>query len=1665
MAQTYKDIATAEQIDQLPSGSNLFINDDGTLKQAPFEVVSGAVLPSVSEPRKYLTTDETGNQSWEPMLAYKTLDVEELIPEQTLTFMSETTLEDGDVAYVYLLQNQSSLAFTIDGQYQVKIGSNTYLSNASYYDSVFCLGNVGLIGGTEDDMPFDNPCPGAIWMMMYIPDGIQEGSISCYGVVVSRLKLSPEIIRVVGEVADIKYINTEFLEFTRAQKNIVLRVNSDDTVSCNVPFNTVWKMDDAEIMASVEVQWDSSFYGTPAVAASSILSVSRLDADPQNDPDGWKCRTLQFRYQQYKDWGDITYMSDSVHYILWSYYSLNNESQSILVKQDCVTDALPVLPPNASAVYMRGSNGRWQHCTADTQKSDQDLSEYAKTSDVSSEVNSQSGRITTIENASYATTASVDSKIQSVKSYSDDKVNDALTTVANAGYAKQSDVTSDINAAKQYANDVAESSAANAVKAIDYTGHLRIKGAVSDLPDTTVGYTDGDIILVGKKEYLCYQNSWVELGDEKELDSINSELANHNERFDYANNQISNALTGIEQTKSYVGLKNQNPYGTSLTERIDAIDELLDDGKLFENVVRVRANADLLGYLPDIEDCVNGDLYSYQGNFYLFFQQSWWTFPSIGTVSDISKRVKTLEDAGYATKKYVDDSLSALDLSPYAKTVDGYVPDASGNIELKAMRYLGAIPKMPTDNSAYSAGDVMEIEGTIYYYDGSVWCEFSQHISANAAHHRIDELAEDVLNNATYLGIPKDWDHMSNITDDINDLRDRVENGDPDNPCAHFKGYVNGSLPYVEDYNDGDIIVCNNVIYVCCNKVWHAADNASDIRDLVNKTLAPKVESIEDSMVKTVNGVNPDDSGNVEITVGEAFWVTITKDGSRYTADKTYTEIKEACSDGKPVFGKQVTVDAPQTSLLYVVDTPTDQRIIFQDIDGANRKDYYYVNSDGTVSHGYIPHRTLTFTGAVTGSYNGLSDVVINIPAGSEDIEIDQSKYVPTSRTINGYDLSNNITQSANDVGAEFEGTAESLFNDFNIMNNNGEGSIMTRNATQSDVIRTISFGLESSCGGVGGVAIGDYAAANASSVAQGVDSDATGYSSVAIGYDAQASRNYSTAVGYEAVATGNYYPVAVGPAKATASYSTAVGYGASANASSAVSLGYKAEANGVDSMSIGTNTLVNGAYGVAFGHYNNDPSPTGWFVYSGGTYPSTKIILSDTYKTFTEQPTADLVNGVFVYSDDMIEKLGSELTVGDNIYWSETEYITLSTLNSSTSDYAYYRTPFTQIRDYNTQRSTYAMMFGNGYSNSRRNIQTLDWNGNGWFAGNVYVQGSDQNTGAKRQATEEYVSNNYATRSSVANLPTKTYVDSAVANIEMPTTIQHIKDGEKDGSLYSDTSNTTVPPGAWATALGFQTQASRDGAFAAGYFSSATGYYSTAVGDNVTASGMASLSVGSKAVASGLNAIALGDTVTASGFGSVAVGRDVTSSNEASFAEGSNTTASGKYSHAEGKSTKAEGNGSHAEGLSSDAIGSYSHASGQSCYAWSDCSYAQGAASSATGVASHAEGSSTTNADYAHSEGYKTVARGRCQHVQGQMNVEDTEGKYAHIIGNGDWDINGCEQRSNAHTVDWEGNGWYAGTIEANGIILKASTPGCDYRFLLTVDAAGQLSVTKIEE
>ena len=155
-----------------------------------------------------------------------------------------------------------------------------------------------------------------------------------------------------------------------------------------------------------------------------------------------------------------------------------------------------------------------------------------------------------------------------------------------------------------------------------------------------------------------------------------------------------------------------------------------------------------------------------------------------------------------------------------------------------------------------------------------------------------------------------------------------------------------------------------------------------------------------------------------------------------------------------------------------------------------------------------------------------------------------------------------------------------------------------------------------------------------------------------------------------------------------------------------------------------------------------------------------------------------------------------------------------------------------------------------------------------------------------------------------------------------------------------------------------------------------------------------------------------LGQYATSFGF-------DTKASGSYSHAEGQSTQASGDYSHTEGQSTQASGISSHAEGQSTQASGNGSHAEGFNTKAHGDYSHAEGYNTKASGISSHAEG--------LHTEAY-----GEFQHVQGKYNIIDSSNKYAHIVGNGSNVLS--HTRSNAHTLDWDGNAWYQGTIRVGG-------------------------------
>lgn len=145
------------------------------------------------------------------------------------------------------------------------------------------------------------------------------------------------------------------------------------------------------------------------------------------------------------------------------------------------------------------------------------------------------------------------------------------------------------------------------------------------------------------------------------------------------------------------------------------------------------------------------------------------------------------------------------------------------------------------------------------------------------------------------------------------------------------------------------------------------------------------------------------------------------------------------------------------------------------------------------------------------------------------------------------------------------------------------------------------------------------------------------------------------------------------------------------------------------------------------------------------------------------------------------------------------------------------------------------------------------------------------------------------------------------------------------------------------------------------------------------------------------------------------------------SHAEGLASTASGSQAHAEGTGTTASASHSHAECGHTVASGSYSHAEGNG--------------STASGEQSHAEGNATTaSGTNAHTEGSGTIANSRSQHVFGEYNVADanssvgSKGSYIEIVGNG----TGSSARSNARTLDWDGNEKLAGGLTLEGPLSR---------------------------
>lgn len=114
-------------------------------------------------------------------------------------------------------------------------------------------------------------------------------------------------------------------------------------------------------------------------------------------------------------------------------------------------------------------------------------------------------------------------------------------------------------------------------------------------------------------------------------------------------------------------------------------------------------------------------------------------------------------------------------------------------------------------------------------------------------------------------------------------------------------------------------------------------------------------------------------------------------------------------------------------------------------------------------------------------------------------------------------------------------------------------------------------------------------------------------------------------------------------------------------------------------------------------------------------------------------------------------------------------------------------------------------------------------------------------------------------------------------------------------------------------------------------------------------------------------------------------------------------------------------------------AIGDSSHAEGAGSLTNGTGAHAEGMRTQAFGLASHAEGyASVASGNYSHAQGCGTIASRKSQNVFGEFNIVDPNtggfkqrGSYIEIVGNGS-----SVTRSNARTLDWDGNETLAGTL-----------------------------------
>ena len=300
-------------------------------------------------------------------------------------------------------------------------------------------------------------------------------------------------------------------------------------------------------------------------------------------------------------------------------------------------------------------------------------------------------------------------------------------------------------------------------------------------------------------------------------------------------------------------------------------------------------------------------------------------------------------------------------------------------------------------------------------------------------------------------------------------------------------------------------------------------------------------------------------------------------------------------------------------------------------------------------------------------------------------------------------------------------------------------------------------------------------------SFAEGNNTTASGVCSHAEGDNATASGNFSHAEGYETVASGDSshaegkYTVTIGPSShAEGNISFAIGSGSHAEGNLSIAVGTDSHVEGGMTGSMGISNTITGAKNTKTYTYsgtldtkvvvgslirvNNDFQP----VKSIDTSAQTITLYN------TLNPDADFIDqnisvvepramGYASHAEGEGSKAqgraahteGRYTIANGDFSHAEGERTFANGLRSHAEGFDTIASGAEQhVQGRHNRADTeekYAHIVGNGLSYAPSNAHALDWEGNAYYAGNVYVNGdgtTNNFNGAKKVATEEYVNN-----------------------------------------------------------------------------------------------------------------------------------------------------------------------------------------------------------------------------------------------------------------------------------------------------------------------------------